>query len=241
MLLLSLDFETSGLDRNSDRVIEVGAVLYSTNHAQSLTSRAYLVDHEIQISKEITEITGITQNMVDKFGIPSQPALDALYGMVQHCDAIVGQNIVEFDMPFLENWCQREKYKLPERLVIDTKTDLPGVASKHLGYMAADAGFLNPFPHRALADCLTVLKLVSLHDGKRYPSTFDDILARARSPRLTVAARVTREQNQLAKKRGYWWSPERKVWHKIIKEMDLEIEAQQAPFDISRIEPIPFH
>lgn len=241
MLILSLDFETSGLDRNSDRILEVGAVLYSTTLQQMLSADAYLVDNEVPITKEITDITGIRKSMVDKFGINSKTALPRLLTLVDQCEAIAGQNILDFDMPFLENWVQREKETLPPRLVIDTKTDLPGVEAKHLGYMAADEGFVNPFPHRALADCLTVIKLISLHDGKRKPTTFDDIVIRAKSPRLTIAANVSFENNDLAKKRGYKWHPDRRVWHKIVKEMDLELEAKQAPFDICRIEPIPFH
>lgn len=241
MLILSLDFETTGLDRNSDRIIEVGAVLYSTTIQQMLSADAYFIDNEVPITKEITEITGIRKGMIDKFGLSSKDGLDRLLNIAEDAEAIVGQNILDFDMPFLNNWVQREKQTLTPRLVIDTKTDLPGVEAKHLGYMAADEGFVNPFPHRALADCLTVLKLISLHDGKRKPTTFDDIVTRAKSPRVTIAANVTFNNNELAKKRGYKWDGDRKVWHKIVKEMDLEQEAKQAPFDICRIEPIPFH
>lgn len=241
MIILSLDFETTGLDRNADRVTEVGAVLYSTNHQQTLMSKAYLVDNEVSITKEITALTGISKNMIDKFGLHSKTALADLLYMVSECEAIVGQNILDFDMPFLENWCSRESETLPPRLVIDTKLDLPGVESKHLGYMAADEGFVNPFPHRALSDCLTVLKLISLHDGKRKPTTFEDILARARSSRLTIAANVTKANNDQARKRGFRWSPERTVWHKTIREIDLDRIVKEAPFDICKIEPIPFH
>ena len=47
--------------------------------------------------------------------------------------------------------------------------------------------------------------------------------------------------NHLAKKRSYRWNPERKIWFKVIKELDLESETKQASFDIARVEPIPFH
>lgn len=240
MIILSLDFETTGLDKNSDRVIEVGAILYSTTLAQMLYCHTDLVRSDVLVSKEITEITGIRQAMVTKFGVESKTALTRLLDMVDEAEAIVGQNIVDFDMPFLVNWAAREKEIVPDRLVIDTYTDLPGVDAKHLGYMAADEGFVNPFPHRALADALTVLKLISLHDGKRKPSTFEDIVTRAKSPRVTVAAQITREQNQLARKRGYRWAPApRNVWHKTFKELDLERESKEAPFNIARIQPVP--
>lgn len=234
MLLLSLDFETTGLDKNSDRVIEVGAVLYSTTQGQQLMTQGFLVDHEVPISAEITKITGIKKGMIDRFGLSSKTGLTMLLNMVDMCEAIIGQNIVDFDMEFLNNWVLREKEILAPRLIIDTKTDLPGAESKHLGYMAADHGFLNPFPHRAVSDCMTVLKLVSFYD-------IDQVVARAKSPRVYLAAGVDYNNNDLAKKRGYRWNKDRKVWWKVIKEMELEMETKEAPFDVARIEPVPFH
>src|SRR5579863_13523 len=136
MLLLSLDFETTGLDPNSDRVIEVGAVLYSTTLDQQLMTQGYLVDHEMPISPEITRITGIRKQMIDKFGLSSKYGLELLLNMIDLSEAIIGQNVVDFDMAFLRNWVLQEKETLPERLVIDTTTDLPGAEPKHLGYMA---------------------------------------------------------------------------------------------------------
>lgn len=242
MIILSFDFETTGLDKNSDRVIEVGAVLYSTTLAQTLESAAFLVQTDVPITKEITEITGIRKAMVDKFGLESKAGLTKLLNMIEDAEALVGQNVVEFDVPFLESWCRREGETLPPRLIIDTMTDLPNTVAKHLGYMACDENFLNPFPHRALSDCLTVLKLISLHDGKGKSTTFENILERARSPRVTVAAQVTREQNQLARKRGYRWAPApRNIWYKNLKELDLEKEGKEAPFNIARVEPVPMH
>lgn len=231
MLLLSLDFETSGLDRNSDRVIEVGAILYSTTQGQQLMTQGYLVDHEIPVSAEITEVTGIKKGMIDKFGLSSKTALSTLLNMVDMCEAIVGKNLLNFDMLFLENWVLREKEILVPRLVIDIETDLPGVKSEKLSYTAANHGFLNLFPHSAVADCQTVLKLVSMHN-------LDEIVARAKSPRVTIAADVDYDTNHLAKKRGYRWQPEQKTWYKVIKEMDLDTEVKAAQFNVKRIAPI---
>lgn len=236
MLLLSLDFETSGLAPDADKVLEVGAVLYSTAQDQQLMTQGYLVDHEIPVPPEITKLTGIRKGMIDKFGLSSKTALTTLLNMIEMCEAIVGQNVLDFDMKFLASWAKAEGETVPERLVIDTKTDLPGVVSKHLGYMAADAGFLNPFPHRAVSDCMTVLRLVSMHN-------IDDIVVRAKSPRVTLAADVSFDNNHLAKERGYYWGPSRgfeeKVWFKLIKELELEKEAKEAPFNISKVELTP--
>lgn len=225
MILLSLDFETTGLDPVEDRVIEVGAVLYSTNLDQSLETAGYLVNPDRKLTPEITTLTGITNSMVNKFGLGSKTALEKLLNMVEFADAFIGQNIIRFDKPFLENWTAREDETLPARLFIDTRTDLPGVESKHLGYMAADAGFLNPFPHRAVSDCMTVLKLVSMHN-------IDDVVALAKQPTVVLLSQTSIEEKDLAKKRKYQWSPTFRVWWKAFKQSQIEKEASEAPFKV---------
>lgn len=231
MILLSLDFETTGLSPETDRVIEVGAVLYSTGLDQALETAGYLVNPEMEVSKEITKITGITNPMVKKFGLESKHALEKLLAMVEVADAFIGQNILRFDLPFLQNWCTREKQTLPVRLCIDTRTDLPGVESKHLGYMAADAGFLNPFPHRAVSDCMTVLKLVSMHN-------IDDVVVLAKQPTVVLLAQTSIEERHLCKARKYSWNPDLKIWWKAMKQSDVAKEQAEAPFQI-KISDIP--
>lgn len=233
LLLLSLDFETTGLDSNSDRITEVGYVLYSTGHHRPMMAKGYFVDNEVPVSKEITDITGITKGMIDKFGLSSKDALTDLLNAIDMCDAVVGQNIIDFDRGFLVNWVLREKEELPERLWIDTKTDLPGVEPKHLGYMAADAGFLNPFPHQAISDCMTVLKLV---DSSKF--TIEQVVERAKSPRVTLQALVSFDNKDQAKKHKYQWDSDTKVWHKTMKELDVEDELKKVPFKTQKIAPI---
>lgn len=232
MIIASIDFETSGLDAAQDRVTEVGAVLYSTGAGRILSTDGYLIDNQIPISADITRITGIHKNMIDTVGVSSKEGLQRLLNLIDISDAIAGQNVIDFDLRFLENWCTREKEDFPkDRLVIDTYTDLPGVEGKHLGYQAADHGFLNLFPHGAVTDCLTVVKLISMHD-------IEKILERAKSPRVTIQALVSYDNNALAKARKYRWNPELKVWYKVVKEMDFAQEAKDAPFGIKRIASI---
>lgn len=232
MILLSLDFETTGLDREKDEVIEVGAVLWSTTKNRALETSSYLVKNSIPLSQEITDITGISQGMIDKAGYDRLDALDKLEDMIQQADAYVGQNVVRFDKAFYENWAKRHGRKAFEKLWIDSRTDLPNVESKHLGYMAADAGFLNPFPHNAVSDCLTVLRLVSMHK-------IEDVVARAQSPTLVVKADVNFADNALAKKRKYGWYAPAKMWWRAVKQIDLDKEIQEAPFNVSLVKDIP--
>jgi DNA polymerase III subunit epsilon len=231
MILLSLDFETTGLDREKDEVIEVGAVLWSTGKNRALETSSYLVKNTIPLSQEITDITGISQGMIDKAGYEQGDGFQKLQDMIEQADAYVGQNVVRFDKRFYEAWAAKNNMVPIEKLWIDTRTDL-GLESKHLGYLAADAGFLNPFPHNAVSDCLTVLRLVSMHK-------IEDVVARAESPTLVVKADVSFADNALAKKRKYSWHPNSKMWWKAVKQIDLEKEVSEAPFNVSLVKDIP--
>jgi DNA polymerase III subunit epsilon len=232
LILLSVDVETTGLDINKDRVIEVGAVLFSTGQSKCLESSGYLVKSDVPVSEEITKLTGISQAAIDKFGYESEDALDGLLDMMSRAEAMIGQNVIRFDKRMIHNWASRHGKTLTEKLWIDTRTDLPGVEGKTLSYMAADKGFLNLFPHSALADCQTVLKLLEGHN-------IDDIVARAQSPVVILKAHVSYETNALAKKRRYGWNPEHKLWYKIVKQMDVAAETSHNEFDVSFVEGIP--
>jgi len=226
MILLAFDVESTGLDFTKDRVIEVGAILYSTGQQKCLESQGFLVKTDVAISPEITKLTGITQAAVDKFGYDSENSLGIILDMLQVADAVIGHNAVRFDKRMLQAWCNREEHVIWDRLWIDTYTDLPDTEVGKLTLMAANAGFLNMFPHSALADCQTVLKLIEKYDIAK-------IVERAQSPTIVVQAHQARHENDLAKKAKFRWYPEKKMWWKFVKEMDLESFVKSVTFDVS--------
>jgi DNA polymerase III alpha subunit (gram-positive type) len=225
-VILSLDFETSGLDVVNDRVIEVGAILFSTGQQKCLESTGFLVQSSVLITEEITKITGITQAAVDRFGYDPIDALENVLSLVSQADMIAGHNVLKFDKKVLDNWAQRQGSPVSEKLWIDTTTDLPGAKFGTLSHVAADHGFLNLFPHSALADCQTVVKLLSMYN-------IEEVITRAKSPTLVIRSHQDRNSNSDASKLKFRWNPERKVWWRLIKEMDLEQFSKDAPFSIS--------
>ena len=228
MLLLSLDFETTGLDKQKDLITEVGAELWSTTFGRAMETASYFVDCELPISKEVSDITGITAPMLKKFGRSEVDAIEDVVYLANKADAVIGQNVIQFDKHFLDNAGKRLNIVIPEKLWIDTRTDLPPqVESKSLSYMAADHGFLNPFPHNAVADALTVLKIVALYD-------IDEIVKRAKEPVLVVRAHQKFDDNHLAKKLKFGFKANLgKAWLKVIKQSDLPQLTKDAAFDIS--------
>ena len=59
--MLSFDFETTGLDIRTARIIEIGAIKYIN---KKIDRFSFLINPGILISDEITKVTGITNDML---------------------------------------------------------------------------------------------------------------------------------------------------------------------------------
>ena len=103
----------------------------------------------------------------------------------------------------------------------------PAITTRKLTHLAAEHGFLNPFPHRAVSDVLTMLKVLSHYD-------IAPVLESARQPSFTVKACVSYDDREKAKARGYRWDAARKIWTKIVKghRLNDEIEACKPEFAV---------
>jgi len=226
---MSLDFETTGLDVVNDRVIEFGAVLYSTTQKKCLDNQGMLVSADVPVTPQITKITGITQAAVDRFGYAPDDALGVILDMAMNADAMIGFNVKRFDKHVFENWAKRAGRTHGVSLWIDLYTDLPWqVPMGKLSHVAADHGILNLFPHSALADAQTVLAIAEKYDA-------EELLHRAQSQVVVLQARQDRSQNELVKQAPFKfrWCPSHKIWWKGVKQQDVDEVIQSAPFAIS--------
>ena len=236
MIILSTDVETTGVDKVNDRITEIGLVLYSTGQKRVLESSGFLVRPEgVPITPEVTEITGITQIAVDTFGYSQEDAIKEFAAAAQTADAIFAHNGERFDRRVIENTAKRLGLTLPEKLWVDTMTDIPGVKGEQLVTMCAKAGFVYD-AHGALADCAAVVKLTQYHDAKSSQSSYDKMLERAQSPTVVILSHQGRDkaENKAARKAGFRWNGDFKIWWKPVKDMDVSELASKVPFDISR-------
>ena len=214
MIIIGFDLESTGLDLVKDRPIEMAAMLWSTKMNRSVDSEAVLVQADgVPVSAEITEITGITQAAVDKFGYEPSDAFEILTSFIDQAEAVATFNGRRFDIPMSKEWASRVKSTFPEKLHIDLSTDLP-MRSQELITMCAKKGFLYP-AHEALGDVGGMLKLMSM-----FP--FDIVLQRAKSPMIVVQSKQSFNENNKVKKHKFRWNPDLKIWWKAIKEMDLD-------------------
>lgn len=220
MKVLGLDFETTGLNATSDRVIEIGAVVWDTDRQQpvALQSDLVLPDPFPGLIEEIVKITGIQEEDLKTFGIDGNVAFEKLLSLVAECDYIVAHN-AEFDRSFyrqeLMNYGLSEEGETPW---IDTVTDIPyssDIVTRKLTYLAAEHGFVNTYAHRAVFDTLTMLSLLNRYD-------LAEVVERSKSPSVTVTSHVTFEEKDKAKNMGFRWDAPNKKWIKTMKLCDVE-------------------
>jgi DNA polymerase-3 subunit epsilon len=233
MLLLGFDVESTWTQPVNPRIArptEIGAVLYCTETRKPLKMMNELV-HELdhpQSPKELVELTGITDDMKEKYGIPSMKAMSMLNQLIGQCDYVVAHNGNVFDKVIYEEECSRVGIPVVNKPWIDTKTDVPypdSIKTTKLTYLCAEHGFANPFQHRALFDVLSMLRIVELYD-------INEIVEMAKQPNVTVVASVSYQDKDLAKQRGYHWDGENKRWKKQMKEKQALKEKEQAPFPV---------
>jgi DNA polymerase-3 subunit epsilon len=233
MLLIGIDFETTGMSPEKHAVIEVGAILWDTDLRAPIRVIGYLVNprKDCEWDPEAMAKNGLSQELCQKYGYEDERALKQLLVWYQQAEIACAHNGTKFDRPFFSAWCAHYGYDdQPKKLWIDTDTDIDFSRgqSHHLDYMAADHRFLNPFPHRAVFDVMTMLKIMDEHDCAK-------IIESAKEPKIIVQALVSFENNNLARVRNYrphYEDGRFKAWLKTINQRDYAKEAEEAGFPV---------
>ena len=233
MNVLGIDFETTGLLPDTDRIIEIGAVLWNceTKTPLRILSELTLLPDGLSVSKEITAITGITPQMLENYGISFGNVATSVGHLAKDAEAIVAHNGNRFDKLFWEAAVKRGDAPAIDVLWIDTYTDLElpdGIRSMHLKYLAAEHGFLNPFSHRAVFDVLTMLTIFS-----QYP--VETTMRLAKEPTINLQALVSYYDRAKASARGYAWKPESKQWIKSLKSSRVDREQTECGFKTIKV------
>lgn len=236
MYWVGWDVETTGLDPDEHLITEIGAVVWDVERKAPVKLLSTLVDHSkdgaMDIPDEIVKITGITPEMIKLFGLHSEFVIARIYEFLAGVPELDGRYVfvahnAPFDRAFLAKFMELNGYSrelFTDPTWVDTKVDLdygPDQKVRSLGYLAADHGFLNPYPHRAVCDVLAMFKIVSMYDP-------DQILEWAKSPLRRLHAMVSFEDKEKAKALGYKWLPAKRTWEKEVKEIHLKQETDKA-------------
>ncbi len=147
------DLETTGLDAARHEIIEVGAIKVNRDSARHDGFQC-LVKPKKRISKRITQINGISQQMVNDEGEPLDAVLKDFVEFIEDLP-LVSFN-AEFDMGFLRAAASR--HGITFRNHVSCALELarqawPGRESYKLCDLARDGKLPSEGAHRALEDC----------------------------------------------------------------------------------------
>lgn len=255
MLHLLIDFETTGLSPEKDKIIEIGAELV-TNDYDHVFSFSTLVQHpkmDLVITPEIEEITGINIDMIKDTGMPVNDAFVKLHGLAVQAKHTIAYNAA-FDEGFFRPQLERTQRDTGPMLnflrepwlcaMNDVETNAK-FKCKKLSHIALDHGIVvDPSKlHRAIDDVHLMRDFLiatgkspqDLFDYKNIPSVY--LQAMIPAPWTDKGAGTT-----LAKKAGFSYEragyDERtfdKSWVKRVKQNKVEEEIKNCPFKIKEL------
>lgn len=151
--VIVVDVETTGLDSEKHKIIEIGAIKVNRDSIHHDTFQAFIkIDRKLP--KKITEITGITKEMLEKDGQAIETALPEFIKFVGDL-RLVAFN-APFDLGFLSNAARQLDIKIDNPVscaLAMSRRAWPGLKSYKLENLAKTGGLSTQGNHRALKDC----------------------------------------------------------------------------------------
>lgn len=149
------DTETTGLYPHLGDVIIELAALRIDKDGKVLDEFQRFINSGIPSHPDTIRIHGLTDQFIAKHGLPPQDVYPAFMSFVGST-TLVGHNIREFDMKFLNRALIQVGLPIAENPLIDTldlsRAKLPQLGNHKLGTLAAKFGIDYTKAHRAIED-----------------------------------------------------------------------------------------
>ncbi len=156
MILIFFDIETTGLNPEYHKLIEIGCV--KTKDGIVIETFSRIVDPKESLSEDIKKMTGLTEVDILNYGIEEDKAIEDFLNFIKGYP-LVGHNILNFDIPFIET---RGGFKFKNRLsdtLLISKFLAPNLKSHSLRNALNQFGILSDEYHRAVDDAILTIRL----------------------------------------------------------------------------------
>jgi DNA polymerase III subunit epsilon len=202
-----LDTETTGLDPEKGKVIEVAGILFNIPTRTILAQTSVLCYAE---SNAAYDINRIEVDALKKIDAGLQVAgFQMLREMLVHCDAIVAHN-AEFDKKWINTLIDFQDLVKFKKWIC-TRNDVIWPIRKgiplNLVHICVDLGVPIVNAHRALSDCQLLVDALQCVDD------IESFLDKSGKGRITYHAQINYDQRQIVKDAGFMWDNIKKVWH----------------------------
>ena len=220
-----LDTETTGIDRANDKIIEIAVKLVKF---EAPTGKILAIDQtyesfndpEEDISTEITQLTGITNEMVEGHSIDWN-SVDAIF---QDSDLIVAHN-AGFDRAFVDRYSPVSSDKIWACSVHDIDWLGRGFTSPKQELLCYWHGFYFE-AHRAMNDVDALIHLLT-HNSYDEDRPLLELIKNSKSPEYVIfAENFTYDpvKKDIVKAHKYKWAPKDKIWYKKVSLEELDRE-----------------
>ncbi len=217
-----VDVETTGLDQETDQVIELAARRFRFDDDGIIIeigkAWSWREDPGFPIAADITRITGLTDSDLAGQRIDDATAMKVIGG----ADVVIAHHSA-FDRPMIEK-------RLPDLPGLPWACSMDGIAwreagfeGQSLGYLCMQAGWWFD-AHRAQGDVDAVIQLLQ-HEGTDGVPLLYELYEHALSDsHLIEAVGAAFEVKDALKARGYRWNPDDGVWWTEVIDRDLLAE-----------------
>ena len=225
---LIIDVETTGLNPAVDRVIEIGAVLYSVTNRTTLVQFSVLVANDENPAEKVNRIPVSALREVRELDDSPAPLQSTLTTLRSLADVIVAHN-AEFDRSFFRGkwlelpWlCSAFDFTWPA-----ASRDVSGLI-----HLALEHGIGVSSAHRALSDCQLI---AALFDRMAlYGCDLQEMFAHAMRPKALFQSLQPFDHNEVAKAAGFKWDGTSKRW---TRRMAID-DAATLPFKTIQLQEI---
>jgi DNA polymerase-3 subunit epsilon len=222
-----LDTETTGLSAESDKIIELGMVIFEFDPEFGTVHKIVSVFDELEdpgrpIPAETTAVHHITDDMVKGKRIDDS----VVEALLKDVSVVIAHN-ASFDRPFVESRWPVFETKQWACSIKDIDWKAEGMGSAKLEYLLQTLGIFYD-AHRAETDCWALLELLNAVLPQSQQPALLRLLETLNQPQLRLYALGSPfDSKDMLKARGYRWDAEKRSWHRNLsgdKALEEEID-----------------